>query len=268
MQKSSIIKMMEDAVLKAGRVLARDFGEIENLQVSRKGPLDFVTSADRKSEDILIKELQKVRPDYGFLVEERGEIKGKNEKYRWIADPLDGTINFMHALPNFSISLALEETSANGKKDIVAGIVYAPVTREIYLAEKGAGAFLGNRRLRVSVRDRLEDALLVTSFDPNQDETNGITAMLEMGFNTRIFNSSALDLAYLAAGKIDVFWHNRLKPWDCAAGILLVREARGIVTEINGGSNMLESGSVLAGNEILHEKISSTLAKYYAKKTK
>jgi len=257
---------MEDAVMKAGRALARDFGEVENLQVSRKGTKDFVTSADLKSESILIKELQKVRPEYGFLTEESGEIKGKDEEFRWICDPLDGTVNFMHGIPHFAISLALEKKQPNGKREITAGVIQAPASGEIYWAERGLGAFCGNRRLKVSSRNKLEEALLVTCFDAGKDDSDGIKALMDMDLNTRIFNSSALDLAYVAAGKIDVFWHDKLKPWDIAAGVLLVREARGVVTQIDGRDFEIDKGSVLAGNEVLHEKISSTLPEYYAKK--
>jgi len=264
--KSNLIRIMEDAVVKAGRSLVRDFGEVENLQVSKKGPGDFVTSADKKSEKILINELKKLRPSYGFLVEESGEIKGADEKYRWIIDPLDGTNNFMHGLPHFCISLALAEKTPTGKEDIIAAVIYAPAYREIYTAEKGQGAYLGNRRLSVSGRTKLDEAMIATCFKPGSDEKNEMLAIEDMAINTRILGSAALDLTYVAAGKLDIFWHDKLMPWDMAAGILLVREARGMVTEINGDADMLVNGNIVATNSNFHEKIVSTLAKYYDKK--
>lgn len=265
MLKSNLIKLMEDAVLKAGRGLARDFGEVENLQVSKKGPGDFVTSADHRSEKTLVRELSKVRPKWGFLVEESGEIKGEDKEYRWIADPLDGTNNFMHGIPHFSISLALEKKLPNGSSEIVAGIVHAPALNETFWAEKGVGAYSSNRRLAVSSRDKLEESLLGTYIwhgrgKRTEDDIKIISARIA---NMRVLGSAALELAYVASGKLEAFWHNNLCPWDMAAGILLVQEARGMVSEIHGGKNMMENGNILATNQALNSKISSILSQYY-----
>lgn len=267
MHKSPIIRIMEDAVLKTGRSLTRDFGEVEKLQVSRKGPGDFVTSADRRAEKILVQELQKVRPDYGFLVEESGEIAGADKEYRWIADPLDGTTNFMHGIPHFCTSLALEKTQPNGKKEIVAAVIFAPVLNELYWAEKGVGAYMNNERIAVSSRRNLEDALLGAYFWCNGgDRTEAdITAFTSLKSNVRILGAAALELAYVAAGKLDGFWNDRLNPWDMAAGILLIQEARGMVTEINGSNRMLENSNILATNGELHDTIRKAIASCYRK---
>ncbi len=261
MLKSPTIKAMENAVVKAGKGLIRDFGELENLQVSQKAPGDFVTSSDIKAEKIIIEELQKFRPQYGFLVEEGGETKGLDEKFRWVVDPLDGTTNFMHGIPYFCISVALEETKPNGKKDIVASVIFAPIFNEIYWAEKNVGAFCNERKLNVSGRQNIVDSLFAAypwhgrqSICDNQSLAKSISATTA---NIRVNGSAALDLAYVAAGKLDGFWHDSLKQWDMAAAILLIREARGIVTCMSGdSSNMLESGTILAGNEFIHEKLS------------
>ncbi len=251
---------MEDAALKAGRALARDYGEVENLQVSRKGVGDFVTSADHRAESIIVRELQKARPEYGFLLEEGGEVKGTDTQHRWIVDPLDGTINFMHGLPHFSVSIGLEK---NG--EIIAGVIYAPILNELYMAEKGAGAFCNNRRIRTSSRNNLDDSVLGASLwhESGSTDTNDMLALSGVTSNVRIMGSAALELAYVASGKLDGFWHPRLKAWDMAAGIIIVREAGGIATEINGGRNMLGNRNILAANESLHQKILSTISKFY-----
>jgi myo-inositol-1(or 4)-monophosphatase len=254
---SSYAKILETAALKAGRYLARDFGEIENLQVSKKGPGNFVTSADLKSEKILIEELQKAKPDFGFLTEETGEIKGKDSKFRFIIDPIDGTTNFMHGLPHFCISLALEQIISPTKSEIIAGCIYAPILDELYSAEKGQGAYVNNRRLSVSSRKNLEDCMVVGTISSRDESVKQFDLK---NFDTlkthhRFFGSAALDLAYVAAGKFDALWHKNLKPWDIAAGILLVREARGMVTELDGGSQMLENGNILATNSEVHDSL-------------
>lgn len=260
MSMTPLMKIMQDAVMKAGRSLARDFGEVENLQVSRKGPGDFVTSADHRAEEILIKELKKTRGDWGFLVEEAGEIPGSNKGYRWIADPLDGTSNFMHSLPHFSVSLALEKNDG-GKKEIVAGVILAPVSGDLFWAEKGKGAFYNNRRMGVSARDKLDGSVIATYLPRAGGGGNddALEAISGLNCQCRVLGSAALELAYVAAGKLDGFWHKTLQPWDMAAGILLVKEARGMVTDLDGGSLDIYSGRVLASNGHLHERLSGAV---------
>ena len=254
---------MEDAVFKAGRALVRDFGEIEHLQVSKKGPRDFVTSADKKAEKIIIEELQKARPSYGFLTEESGEIKGEDEKWRWILDPIDGTTNFMHGMPHFCISLALEKTEVTGKKNIEAAVIYAPILNEMFRAEMGNGAFLNDKRIVPSGRKKLDDCVIAGYLraDAQSNDIN-VKPFENLPSNVRILGAAALELAYVAAGKLDGFWHAGLKPWDIAAGVLIMREARGMVTEINLGSNVMESGNILATNGFIHDNLSKILSKY------
>jgi len=264
MFKSAVITVMEEAVLKAANAIVRDFGELENLQVSRKGPRDFVTSADKKAEKIIIKALQKARPDYGFLTEESGVIKGENEKYRWILDPIDGTTNFMHGIPHFCTSLALEETQAGGRKEIIAAVIFSPILNEMFIAEKGEGAYLNERKLRVSGREKLSDCT-VAAYLRNSASEGEITNFPNIPSNYRILGAAALDLAYVAAGKLDGFWHKNLKSWDKAAGILLVREAKGMVSEINGGSNVIEDGNILATNGQIYDKLRPIIHNHYKK---
>ncbi len=267
MLKSNIIRLMEDAVLKAGKGLIRDYGELENLQVSKKGVGDFVTSADLRAEDQLIYELQKVRPKFGVLSEERPEIIGKDGEHRFIIDPLDGTKNFMHGIPYFCITVALEKKLPTGKSEIIAAVTFAPVLNEIFWAEKGEGAYLNGRRIQVSQRRNYEEGLFIGyPWHGRRDSNAAECACRELANKTgniRIMGSSALELAYVAAGRIDGFWHDSLKPWDIAAGVLLVKEARGVVREINGGTDMLKNGNVLATNEVMSERIHSTLSRYY-----
>lgn len=255
--QSPLTTIMVRAARKAGRRLARDFGEVENLQISRKGPADFVTHADLKAEAIIREELETARPDFGFLMEESGETEGKDKTQRWIVDPLDGTINFMHGIPHFAVSIALEQ---NGQ--IVAGLVYEPVTGNMFHAEKGRGAFLNDRRLRVSARSKLIDAVLTTGIPhhgrPGQSEFLAIMqSIMPKVSGVRRFGAAALDLAYVAAGRCDGFWETGLEPWDIAAGILIVKESGGMVTELDGREHKLTSKSILASNEALH----STLTK-------
>ena len=243
---------MANAALKASRGLIRDFGEVEQLQVSIKGPGDFVSSADLRAERVLKTELQKARPGYGMLFEESGASAGGDGRHRWIVDPLDGTINFLHGVPHFSISIGLERDG-----EIVAGVVYAPVGDEMFLAEKGAGAFVNDRRLRVSARRNLAESLIGTGLaqplsglDPAQ--TGALVAVMGAVSGVRKMGSAALDLAYVAAGRFDGFWQFGLSPWDIAAGILLVREAGGYVSDLAGGHDMLATGDVVAANAHLH----------------
>ncbi len=250
---------MAGAAKKVARKLVRDFGEVENLQVSKKGPADFVSTADRTAERALIAELTKVRPRFGFLVEEGDEIVGADTSNRWIIDPLDGTTNFLHGIPHFAISIALERDG-----DLVAGVVYEPVHDEMYSAEKGGGAHLNGRRLRVSARRRLEESLFATGipFKGTRDHPSflrQLEAVMAVSAGVRRFGSAALDLAYVAAGRYDGFWESGLQPWDMAAGIVLVREAGGFVSDLDGGHAMLKTGDILAANSQLHGILGKTL---------
>ncbi len=249
--RSAIINVMAKAVEKAARSLVRDFGEVEQLQVSRKGPADFVSAADRKAEETLRAELQRARPDFGFLMEETGETKGRDGS-RWIVDPLDGTTNFLHGLPHFSISVAAEKDG-----EVFAGCVYDPIRDELFWAEKGAGAFVNHTRLRVSGRRKLEDCVIATGlpFKGHGDVPTALAqleAIMPNVAGIRRLGSAAMDLAYVAAGRFDGFYEVGLAPWDMAAGMLIVAEAGGFVTEADGGRDPLGSGSVLAANDQVH----------------
>jgi myo-inositol-1(or 4)-monophosphatase len=256
------MNVMVAAARKAGRSLARDFGEVEQLQVSIKGPANFVSAADHRSEEIIWKELSKARPGYGFLMEERGLIEGADKSHRWIVDPLDGTTNFLHGIPHFAISIGLEREGA-----LVAGVVYNPATDELFAAEKGKGAFLNDkRRLRVAARKSLADAVVAIGI-PHRGRPghSGFIRELETVMRevagVRRTGSAALDLAYTAAGRFDGYWERNLKPWDLAAGIVLVREAGGIVTDIDGNDKMMERGDVLTGNAAIVKGLAPLLAR-------
>jgi myo-inositol-1(or 4)-monophosphatase len=243
---------MTSAALKAARGLIRDFGEVEQLQVSIKGPGEFVSTADLKAERTLKNELTRARPGYGLLFEESGESAGSDSHHRWIVDPLDGTTNFLHGIPHFAISIALERDA-----EIVAGVVYEPTRDEMFWAEKGAGAYLNDRRIRVSARRQLGEALIGTGipFYGRGDHPRYIAtlaAVMGATSGVRRLGAAALDLAYVAAGRYDGFWETGLFPWDLAAGLLLVREAGGFVSDLAGGQTMMQSGDVLAANDRLH----------------
>jgi myo-inositol-1(or 4)-monophosphatase len=249
--RSPVINVMAAAAFKAARGLIRDFGEVEQLQVSIKGPGDFVSAADLKSERTLKAELTRARPGYGLLFEESGAAEGSDKRHRWIVDPLDGTTNFLHGIPHFCISIGLERDG-----EIVAGVVYEPTRDELYWAEKGAGAWLNDRRLRVSARRQLGEAMIGTGM-PLRDRQQPLypailASVLTATGGVRRFGAAALDLAYVAAGRLDGFWEFGLSPWDIAAGMLLVREAGGYVSDLSGGHNMMTSGDVLAANDHLH----------------
>jgi len=261
MARSAILNVMVQAATKAGRSLARDFGEVQNLQVSLKGPGDYVSQADRRAEDILFSELSRARPGYGFLMEERGEVEGEDGQHRWIVDPLDGTTNFLHGVPIFSISIALERQG-----QIVAGVIYNPAMDELYTAERGGGAFMNDRRLRVASRSKLSDALISTGIPHLGRGHHGkflIALRNVMGevAGVRRLGSAALDIAYVAAGRFDGYWEEPLSPWDMAAGILMVREAGGFVSDLKGGQAMFENGSLVVANEVLHRALLKTITK-------
>ena len=260
-QYSALLNVMITAVRKAARGLKRDFGEIENLQVSLKGPSDFVSTADLNTEKTLLEELSKARPNYGFLMEEGGERTGKDSRNRWVIDPLDGTLNFLHGLPHFAISVALERDG-----QIHAGVIYDPIKEELFVAEKGAGAYYNDRRMRVSARRELDHALLATGIPFNGRPGHGefITELDRLApqiAGIRRFGAASLDLAYVAAGRYEAFWERGLSSWDMAAGIILVKEAGGTVSDLSGRENMLEGGDILAANENLHRPILEILKK-------
>ena len=259
MAGSANLNLMIPAARKAARRLVRDFGEIEQLQVSVKGIGDFATRADRQAEATIREMLMEARPNYGWLGEETGEEKGKDPTRRWIVDPLDGTTNFLHGLPHWAVSIALEH-----KGDIVAGVIYDPVKDEMFTAEAGQGAWLNDRRLRVSARRDLASMLFGTGLPFGA--RGGVPEMLaELGrmmprtAGVRRWGTASLDLAYVAAGRFDGFFEIGLSPWDLAAGIILVREAGGYVTEISGGKDMLQSGEVLATNDRLLDPLGKLL---------
>lgn len=253
------MRLMIKAAEKAGRSLARDFGEVENLQVSKKGPGDFVSAADIRAEEIIVDELKFGRPDHGFLLEEGGEVKGKNE-YRFIVDPLDGTSNFLHGLPHWAVSIGLER---NG--EIIAGVVHDPIKGELFHATKGEGAFSGRNRLRVSGRKELMSAMIGTGSPRRAVEKRDLfareyKAVMNVAPGLRRYGAAALDLAYVAAGRFDAFWERDLKSWDVAAGILIVREAGGMVHDLNDRrNNPVVTGSVLAANPDLHPQLEKVL---------
>lgn len=248
MAASALMNVMVGAARKAGRSLARDFGEVAQLQVSVKGPANFVTAADQRAEEIVYRELARARQGYGFLMEEGGEIVGDDKTHRWIIDPLDGTTNFLHSIPLFGISIALERDG-----ELVAGLIYNPVSDELYTAEKGKGAFLNDKRLRVAARKTLQDSVISTGipfrgrggYERFNDETAPL--MREVA-GLRRTGAASIDLAWTAAGRFDGYWEHDLQPWDIAAGIVILIEAGGIATDIQGGENMLDSGSIVAGN--------------------
>ncbi len=252
---SPTMNVMTTAARKAGRKLTRDFGELENLQISKKGPADFVSSADKRTERILIEELSRARPGYNFLVEESGVIEGPDKSHRFIIDPLDGTTNFLHGIPHFAISIALEREG-----QLVNAVVYNPATDEMFTAERGHGAYLNDKRLRVAARKTLAESLIATGIpflgrEGHERFLEEIASVMSATAGVRRFGSAALDLAYVAAGRLDGFWERGLKAWDVAAGIVLVREAGGYVSDLEGGQRALDAGHILAANEVLHSQL-------------
>jgi myo-inositol-1(or 4)-monophosphatase len=256
---SALVKVMIDAARKAGRALARDFGEVAELQVSRKGTADYVSAADLKAEQTLFEVLEKARPGYGFLGEERGMIEGTDKTHTWIVDPLDGTTNFLHAMPHFAINIALRRDGV-----VVAGVTYNPANSELFWAEKGRGAFMNDRRLRVAARTKFEEAVIATGIPFLGHGQHGrflkeLHQIAQRVSGVRRFGSAALDLAWVAAGRFDGFWERDLHAWDLAAGLLLVTEAGGVITDADGAADPLATGSVCAANAELHVKLRTYL---------
>ena len=255
MHHSALLNVMIASARKAARALKRDFGEVENLQVSLKGPANFVSAADRRAEETLFAELSKARPGYGFLGEEGGFRAGADASHRWIVDPLDGTTNFLHGIPHFAISIALEREGA-----VVAGLVYNPANEEMFIAEKGKGAFMNDHRIRVAGRKNLADAVVACGLphrgrgdiEISRKETD---VVLDKVAGLRRFGAAALDLAWVAAGRLDGYWEHDLQPWDSAAGMILVREAGGYVSDCDGRDDMFTNGHIVAGNEAVQKEL-------------
>ncbi|MGH6999607.1 MAG: inositol monophosphatase family protein [Phenylobacterium sp.] len=250
--QSALLKVMSDAARKAARGLNRDFGELSELQVSRKAPADFVSAADIKAEQTIFEALEKARPGYSFLGEERGLVEGTDKTHTWIVDPLDGTTNFLHAIPHFAINIALEREGV-----VVAAVTYNPVTNELFWAEKGKGCFVNDKRLRVAGRKHLDESVLGTGipFLGHGQHARFLKELHQISqrvAGVRRFGAASLDLAYVAAGRLDGFWERDLKPWDMAAGMLLISEAGGKVTNADGGDDITGSGSICAANLELH----------------
>ena len=255
MPASALMNVMLGAARKAGRSLARDFGEVEQLQVSLKGPANFVSAADHRAEEILHAELTRARPGYGLLMEERGDIEGADRTHRFIVDPLDGTTNFLHGIPHFAVSIALEREG-----ELVAGLIFNPVSHETFSAERGKGAFLNDRRLRVAARNDLSAAIIGTGIPhsgrPSHELFLGeLRTVMATSAGVRRLGAASLDLAWTAAGRLDGFWERNLKAWDIAAGLVVLREAGGYVTDADGKDRMLDDGSVVAGNEAIHKHL-------------
>jgi myo-inositol-1(or 4)-monophosphatase len=253
--------IMANAAQKASKRLLRDFNEVEQLQVSVKGPGDFVSQADLRAEATIRQELDRARPGYAFLMEESGASGSENWSWRWVVDPLDGTTNFLHGIPQWAISIGLERRLADGGSELAAGLVYAPVVDELFWAEKGVGAFVNERRLRVSARREIKDAVFATGIPfAAATATNRLAfartlgSLMPMVAGVRRFGSAALDLAWVAAGRYDGYWELGVKTWDIAAGLLLVREAGGYATDPAGGEPR-DTGNVVAANPHLHPKL-------------
>ena len=259
MAMSANLNVMLRTARRAGRALVKDFGEVENLQVSAKGPGDFVSRADRTAEETIRAALTEARPTYGFLGEEGGEVAGEDPTRRWIVDPLDGTTNFLHGMPHWAVSIALEH-----KGQIVAGVIHDPVKDETFFAEKGEGAWMNDRRLRVSGRTKLIECCFATGLPfggrPDLPDTlTDLARLLPATAGVRRWGTASLDLAYVAAGRYDGFWERGLKPWDLAAGLLIAREAGAFVEPITPGESILESGAVLCAAEPIFDKFAAII---------
>ena len=256
---SANVNVLVKTCRKAGKTLIRDFGEIEKLQVSVKGPGDFVSNSDKNVEKIIIEELEKARPKYSILSEEIGEIK-KDEEFKWIIDPIDGTANFLHGIPHFAISIGLEQN-----KEIICGIIFDPIKDEMFIAEKGNGSYLNNQRVRVSARSKLENSIIFTGGPKNSAEDRDLSLNEYKNFSSKSFipirklGSASLDMAYVAAGRCDGFWQRNLNYWDIAAGIIIVKEAGGFVTDFNGNKDYVENKTILATNSKISEEMIEVL---------
>ena len=250
---------MVKACRKASKIIIRDFGEIENLQVSLKGPGDFVTNCDKKVEKILIEELQKARPSYSILSEEIGKITN-DESFKWIIDPIDGTANFLHGIPHFAISIGLEHN-----KEIICGIIYDPIKDEMFTAEKGNGSYLNNQRMRVSSRSQLKDCIIFTGGPKHDSKNKEISLKDYNNFSSKLLvpirklGSASLDMAYVAAGRSDGFWQRDLNYWDIAAGIVLVKEAGGFVTDFYGENQYIQNKTILVTNSKINQEMIEVL---------
>jgi myo-inositol-1(or 4)-monophosphatase len=259
MLHSALINVMVKAARRAGRSLSRDLGEVENLQVSLKGPANFVSAADKRAEEMLYTDLSKARPGYGFIGEEGGTREGADKTHTWIVDPLDGTTNFLHGIPQFAISIGLQREGT-----MIAGVIYNPATDDLFIAERGKGAFLNDTRLRVAARKQLHDCVIACGLPHigrgdlplSRDE---MTALQPRVAGLRRFGAASLDLAYVAAGRLDGYWERNLKPWDMAAGMIMIREAGGVVSDIQTPGDPLVSGDVVCGNEIIHAELTKIL---------
>tara|TARA_A100001388_G_C28706975_1_gene469186 strand:+ start:154 stop:954 length:801 start_codon:yes stop_codon:yes gene_type:complete len=255
------INLITKACMKASKALIRDFGEIENLQVSAKAPGDFVSSADKRTEKILIEELQKAHPEYGIISEEKGLINKSNDKNRWIIDPIDGTMNFLNGVPQFAISIGYEEN-----REIKCGVIFNPITNEMFFAEKGNGAYLNNSRIRVSNKKKLEDSLLVTGGPKKESKIKNkifseyVSVSKEVS-NVRKFGSASLDMAYVASGRFDGYWQRELNYWDIAAGIIIVKEAGGFVNFFDEDKNIPLKKNIIASNSNIHEELKEFITK-------
>ena len=261
MQGSANLTIMINAARKAGRSLVKDFREVENLQVSSKAAGDFVSRADIAAEAIIREMLMEARPNYGWCGEESEAVEGKDPTRRWIVDPLDGTTNFLHGLPHWAISIALEF-----KGEIVAGVVFDPAKDELFVAEKGAGAFMNDRRLRVSNRDRMIECIFATGVPFAAKKTlpamvHDLAQLMPACAGVRRWGAAALDLAYVAAGRYDGYWERELNAWDIAAGMLLVREAGGFVGPIREGTDILERGEIIAANSAIFDPFAKLIRK-------
>ncbi len=265
MLRSPLMNVMREAAVKAGKSLRRDFSELPSLQISRKGPGDFVSEADQKAERILFQELSKARPGYGFLMEESGAVEGSDKTHRFLIDPLDGTTNFLHGLAHFAISIGVERDN-----EMIAGLIYNPISEEMFVAEKGQGAYMtgfstrDNQRLRVSARTDFADSVITCGI-PHSGRSDPVRFLRELNTvmprvsGVRRMGSAALDMAFVAAGRFDAYWEHNLSPWDLAAGIVIVREAGGFVSAINGTADIFATRSVVAGNEMAHTELSRLL---------
>ena len=250
---------MVKACRKASKTLIRDFGEVEKLQVSLKGPGDFVTASDKKVEKILIEELLKARPTYSILSEEAGEINN-DISFKWVIDPIDGTANFLHGIPHFAISVGLEHNN-----EIICGIIYDPIKDEMFIAEKGKGAYLNNYRIRVSSRSKLKDCIIFTGGPKREAKDKELSLKEYLKFSSEVsipirkLGSASLDIAYVAAGRCDGFWQRNLNYWDIAAGIIIVKEAGGFLKDISGGENYIENKTIIVANSKISKEMIEVL---------